>query len=88
MSLSQDFLTEAKKKLQVLDKKDTDRKRTAELKNNLEEYIYSTKEKVRRKQYAYSFFTSFIYCVMGNLYPLKISNFLSGIHTKGFDLNS
>ncbi|XP_014497815.1 heat shock 70 kDa protein 17 [Vigna radiata var. radiata] len=46
MSLSQDFLTEAKKKLQVLDQKDTDRKRTAELKNNLEGYIYSTKEKI------------------------------------------
>ncbi|BAT83407.1 hypothetical protein LR48_Vigan03g027400 [Vigna angularis] len=46
MSLSQDFLTEAKRKLQVLDQKDTDRKRTAELKNNLEGYIYSTKEKI------------------------------------------
>jgi len=55
MSLSEDFLNEAKKKLQVLDQKDADRKRTAELKNNLEGYIYSTKEKVRRKQYAYSF---------------------------------
>ena len=55
MSLSEDFLTEVKKKLQVLDQKDTDRKRTAELKNNLEGYIYTTKEKVRRKQYAYSF---------------------------------
>ncbi|KAL2585523.1 hypothetical protein AAZV13_13G003200 [Glycine max] len=32
MSLSQDFLAEAKRKLQVLDKKDADRKRTAELK--------------------------------------------------------
>ncbi|KAL2585521.1 hypothetical protein AAZV13_13G003200 [Glycine max] len=47
MSLSQDFLAEAKRKLQVLDKKDADRKRTAELKNNLEGYIYTTKEKVQ-----------------------------------------
>ncbi|KAK7393817.1 hypothetical protein VNO78_22381 [Psophocarpus tetragonolobus] len=46
MSLSQDFLAEAKRKLQVLDKKDADRKRTAELKNNLEGYIYTTKEKI------------------------------------------
>lgn len=90
MSLSQDFLTEAKKKLQVLDQKDTDRKRTAELKNNLEGYIYSTKEKVRRKQCAYSFHGVYILHLlfMGNLYPLKISNFLSGIHTKGCHLNS
>ena len=51
MSLSQDFLAEAKRKLQVLDQKDADRKRTAELKNNLEGYIYTTKEKVGRKQY-------------------------------------
>ncbi|KAL5194097.1 Heat shock protein 17 [Glycine soja] len=46
MSLSQDFLAEAKRKLQVLDQKDADRKRTAELKNNLEGYIYTTKEKI------------------------------------------
>ncbi|KAK7327235.1 hypothetical protein VNO80_31600 [Phaseolus coccineus] len=46
MSLSEDFLTDVKKKLQVLDQKDTDRKRTAELKNNLEGYIYTTKEKI------------------------------------------
>ncbi|KAL2327134.1 hypothetical protein Fmac_020561 [Flemingia macrophylla] len=46
MSLSQDFIDEAKKKLQALDLKDADRRRTAELKNNLEGYIYSTKEKI------------------------------------------
>lgn len=46
MSLSEDFLAEAKRKLQVLDQKDADRKRTAELKNNLEGYIYTTKEKI------------------------------------------
>lgn len=46
MSLSQDFIDEAKRKLQALDLKDAERKRTAELKNNLEGYIYSTKEKI------------------------------------------
>ncbi|MED6157867.1 hypothetical protein PIB30_027396 [Stylosanthes scabra] len=46
MSLSKDFLAEAKGKLEALDKKDAERKRTAELKNNLEGYIYTTKEKI------------------------------------------
>ncbi|TKY47918.1 Heat shock 70 kDa protein 17 [Spatholobus suberectus] len=46
MSLSQEFIDEAKRKLQALDQKDADRKRTAELKNNLEGYIYTTKEKI------------------------------------------
>lgn len=46
MSLSKDFLAEAKTKLQALDKKDEERKRTAEFKNNLEGYIYTTKEKI------------------------------------------
>ncbi|XP_061356723.1 heat shock 70 kDa protein 17 [Gastrolobium bilobum] len=46
MSLSKDILDEAKRKLQALDKKDAERKRTAELKNNLEGYIYTTKEKI------------------------------------------
>ncbi|KAL5076176.1 hypothetical protein RYX36_015160 [Vicia faba] len=46
MSLSKDFLAEAKTKLQALDKKDAERKRTAESKNNLEGYIYTTKEKI------------------------------------------
>ncbi|CAJ1972941.1 unnamed protein product [Sphenostylis stenocarpa] len=46
MSVSQDFLSEAKRKLQELDQKDTDRKRTAELKNNLEGYTYTTMEKI------------------------------------------
>ncbi|KAI4305507.1 hypothetical protein L6164_028869 [Bauhinia variegata] len=46
MSLSKEFLAEAKVKLEELDKKDAERRRTAELKNNLEGYIYSTKEKI------------------------------------------
>ena len=50
MSLAKDFLADAKGKLEALDKKDAERKRTAELKNNLEGYIYTTKEKVGRKQ--------------------------------------
>lgn len=44
--LSKDLFSEAKLRLEALDKKDAERKRTAELKNNLEEYIYSTREKV------------------------------------------
>lgn len=46
MSLSKEALAEAKAKLEALDKKDAERRRTAELKNNLESYIYATKEKV------------------------------------------
>jgi hypothetical protein len=37
---------EAKSRLEVLNKKDAERRKTAELKNNLESYIYSMKEKV------------------------------------------
>ncbi|KAG1342719.1 heat shock 70 kDa protein 17 [Cocos nucifera] len=44
--LSKDLFSEAKLRLEVLDKKDAERKRTAELKNNLEEYIYSMREKI------------------------------------------
>ncbi|KAG0495580.1 hypothetical protein HPP92_000271 [Vanilla planifolia] len=44
--LSKDMLTEAKTRLEVLDKRDAERRRTAELKNSLEEYIYSTREKL------------------------------------------
>ena len=40
------LFSNAKRKLEALDKKDAER-RTAELKNNLEEYIYATKEKVQ-----------------------------------------
>ncbi|TYJ15851.1 hypothetical protein E1A91_A10G210900v1 [Gossypium mustelinum] len=43
--LSKESLLNAKSKLEALDKKDAERRRTAELKNNLEEYIYATKEK-------------------------------------------
>ncbi|KAE9586519.1 hypothetical protein Lal_00044748 [Lupinus albus] len=46
VSLSDEFLAEAKGKLEALDKKDAERKRTAELKNDLEAYIYTTKEKI------------------------------------------
>ncbi|KDO64342.1 hypothetical protein CISIN_1g002363mg [Citrus sinensis] len=44
-SLSKEALVDAEAKLEELDKKDADRRRTAELKNNLEGYIYATKEK-------------------------------------------
>ncbi|KZV16615.1 heat shock 70 kDa protein 17-like [Dorcoceras hygrometricum] len=46
MPLSKESLALAKHKLEALDKKDAERKRTAELKNTLEGYIYSTKDKV------------------------------------------
>ncbi|XP_058071671.1 heat shock 70 kDa protein 17-like [Magnolia sinica] len=46
MPLSKEALDEAKIRLEALDKKDAERRRTAELKNNLEEYIYATKEKL------------------------------------------
>jgi hypoxia up-regulated 1 len=39
MSLSKESLAEARQKLEALDKKDAERRRTAELKNNLEGYI-------------------------------------------------
>ena len=47
MPLSKELIAEAKHKLEALDKRDAERRRTAELKNNLEGYIYTTKEKVR-----------------------------------------
>lgn len=47
VSLSKEYLADAKQKLEALNKRDAERRRTAELKNNLEGYIYSTKEKVR-----------------------------------------
>ncbi|KAJ4981807.1 hypothetical protein NE237_032644 [Protea cynaroides] len=50
MSLSKETLTEAKIRLEALDKKDTERRRTAELKNNLEGYIYATKEKLESSE--------------------------------------
>uniref|UniRef100_A0A5B6YQX2 Putative heat shock protein 17 n=1 Tax=Davidia involucrata TaxID=16924 RepID=A0A5B6YQX2_DAVIN len=46
MSFSKEYLAEAKQKLEALDKRDAERRRTAELKNNLEGYIYATREKV------------------------------------------
>lgn len=47
MPLPKESFAEAKRKLEELDKKDAERRKTAELKNNLEGYIYSTKDKVR-----------------------------------------
>lgn len=44
--LSKELFSEAKNRLEALDKKDAERRRTAELKNNLESYIYSMKEKL------------------------------------------
>lgn len=44
--LSKEMLFEVKTRLEELDKKDRERRRTAELKNSLEEYIYSTREKL------------------------------------------
>ncbi|KAJ6800533.1 heat shock 70 kDa protein 17 isoform X1 [Iris pallida] len=44
--LSNDAFSQAKLRLEALDKKDAERRRTAELKNNLEEYIYATREKL------------------------------------------
>lgn len=46
MSLSKESFSDAQSKLDSLDKKDEERKKTAELKNNLEAYIYTTREKV------------------------------------------
>ncbi|XP_074558415.1 heat shock 70 kDa protein 17-like [Curcuma longa] len=45
-NLPKDSFLEAKVRLETLDKKDAERRRTAELKNSLEEYIYSTREKI------------------------------------------
>ncbi|XWS65414.1 hypothetical protein CRYUN_Cryun05aG0110800 [Craigia yunnanensis] len=51
ISLSKESFSDAKRKLEALDKKDAERRRTAELKNSLEEYIYATKEKVQEWLY-------------------------------------
>ncbi|KAJ8747809.1 hypothetical protein K2173_006989 [Erythroxylum novogranatense] len=48
--LSKESLDEAKRKLDALNKRDAERRRTAELKNNLEGYIYSTKEKLETNE--------------------------------------
>nr|GEV81823.1 heat shock 70 kDa protein 17 [Tanacetum cinerariifolium] len=44
--LSEDALYDAKSRLEALDAKDAERRRTAELKNDLEAYIYATREKL------------------------------------------
>ncbi|KAL6522982.1 hypothetical protein OROHE_016488 [Orobanche hederae] len=51
MPLSKESFAEAKRKLEALDKKDAERRRTAELKNNLEGYIYSTKDKLESEEF-------------------------------------
>ncbi|KAG6384539.1 hypothetical protein SASPL_155640 [Salvia splendens] len=51
MPLSKESYAESKRKLEVLDKKDAERRRTAELKNNLEGYIYSTKDKLESEEF-------------------------------------
>ncbi|KAK6142377.1 hypothetical protein DH2020_022725 [Rehmannia glutinosa] len=51
MPLSKESFAEAKRKLEALDKKDAERRRTAELKNNLEGYIYSTKDKLQSEEF-------------------------------------
>lgn len=56
MPIPQESFAEAKRKLEALDKKDAERRRTAELKNNLEGYIYSTKDKVRSLLFVYADF--------------------------------
>ncbi|KAG4196477.1 hypothetical protein ERO13_A06G171800v2 [Gossypium hirsutum] len=50
MPFSKESLAESKHRLEALDKKDAERRRTAELKNNLEEYIYATKEKLETSE--------------------------------------
>lgn len=46
MLLSDESLSQAKSRLDALDKKDAERRRTAELKNNLESFVYTAREKV------------------------------------------
>ncbi|PSS05815.1 Heat shock 70 protein, partial [Actinidia chinensis var. chinensis] len=48
--LSKEAFLQAKGKLEALDKKDNERKRTAELKNSLEGYIYDTKDKLESSE--------------------------------------
>ncbi|KAI4374239.1 hypothetical protein MLD38_012253 [Melastoma candidum] len=50
VSLSKESFAEAKLKLETLDKKEAERRRTSELKNNLEGYIYATKEKIETSE--------------------------------------
>ncbi|CAN4110084.1 unnamed protein product [Withania somnifera] len=50
-SLSKESFSEAKSKLKELDKKDEERRRTAELKNSLEAYIYDTRDKLESEDF-------------------------------------
>ncbi|XP_060188958.1 heat shock 70 kDa protein 17 [Lycium barbarum] len=49
--LSKESFSEAKSKLEALDKKDEERRRTAELKNSLEGYIYDTRDKLESEDF-------------------------------------
>lgn len=51
MPLSKESVLESQHKLDTLDKKDAERRKTAELKNNLESYIYSTREKLESDEF-------------------------------------
>ncbi|KAL3615314.1 hypothetical protein CASFOL_040975 [Castilleja foliolosa] len=51
MPLSKESFADAKRKIEALDNKDAERRRTAELKNNLEGYIYSTKDKLESEEF-------------------------------------
>ncbi|XAR64868.1 hypothetical protein NMG60_11008751 [Bertholletia excelsa] len=51
MTLSKEAFLNAKNKLEALDKKDAERRRTAELKNDLEAYIYTTREKLESEEF-------------------------------------
>ncbi|WOG98366.1 hypothetical protein DCAR_0417707 [Daucus carota subsp. sativus] len=51
MPISKESFTEAKLKLEALARKDAERRRTEELKNNLEGYIYATMEKLDSDEY-------------------------------------
>ncbi|KAG8364527.1 hypothetical protein BUALT_Bualt18G0006400 [Buddleja alternifolia] len=51
MPLPKESFAQAKRKLEAVDKKDAERRRTAELKNNLEGYIYSTKDKLESEEF-------------------------------------
>ncbi|KAF4399831.1 heat shock 70 kDa protein 17 [Cannabis sativa] len=50
MSLPKASFAEAKSKLEAIEKKDAERRKTAELKNNLESYIYNTKDKLETSE--------------------------------------
>jgi hypoxia up-regulated 1 len=50
MPISKESILESKQKLEALNKKDAERRRTAELKNDLEGYVYATREKLESEE--------------------------------------